>query len=120
MAAATEPLGDWTVILLNILATVALIAFAASSLLASLKKQKGEKPKLRTRVECLSCGYSVEREYRRGDYVGKSEGRCPKCGGEMIVTAVYEERPRERREEQKLLSLLERRESRSRHTLGGG
>ncbi len=116
---ATQPLGDYTILILNIIAMILIAVMVVYNIVAANKAVKRQKPRLRTRIECLACGYSVEREYRQGDYVGKPEGRCPKCGSEMIVAAVFEERPEERREEQRLISLLERRKSSSLRTRRG-
>ena len=90
------------------------IAFFIASLVIGMKRKKQLKPVLKTRLECLNCGYRVEREYRRGDYIGKVEGKCPKCGSPLVVTAVYEERVEEKQEEERLLRLVERRASGSR------
>ncbi len=106
--ATQTPLDALITSLMNLLLLL-MAVFLAVTLILSAKQQRREKPVLRTRLECLRCGYSVEREYKRGDYIGLTEGRCPKCGGPLVVTAVYEVRPGERREEERLLRLVERR-----------
>ncbi|RLE99569.1 MAG: hypothetical protein DRJ57_02155 [Thermoprotei archaeon] len=40
-------------------------------------------------VKCTECGYSEERGHTAGDYVFKVKGRCPRCGAEMRVVAIY-------------------------------
>jgi hypothetical protein len=35
------------------------------------------------------CGYVYGRLFHRGDYVRKIVGRCPACGGELYVKAIY-------------------------------
>ena len=107
--------------LFNILLVLTAMLLVLTLVLSS-RPARREKPVLRTRIECLSCGYIVEREYRRGDYVGKEEGTCPKCGSPMVVTAVYEVRRGERREEERLVRLVEKRgqQSASRGTRSSG
>ncbi len=110
---------DILVQLMNLLLLL-MLASLTVSMIMGLRRKKQPKPVIRTRVECLNCGYTLEREYRRGDYIGKVEGSCPKCGSPMIITAVYEERLGERREEERLLRLVERRASSSRGTRRSG
>ncbi len=105
--------------LMNILLLLTM-AFFIASLIMGMRRKRQPKPVLKTRLECLNCGYIVEREYRRGDYIGKVEGQCPKCGSPLVVTAVYEERREERQEEERLLRLVERRASGSRGMRGKG
>jgi predicted nucleic-acid-binding Zn-ribbon protein len=40
-------------------------------------------------VACEACGFKEERELETGDYVFKTKGPCPKCGGSLTVTAIY-------------------------------
>ncbi|WP_167827839.1 hypothetical protein [Pyrolobus fumarii] len=101
------PSTDIVSTLMDMLLLTLIVLFSVSILLATMKKQQEPKPRLRTRIECMRCGYRLEREYSKGDYVGLEDGECPKCGGKLIVVAVYEERPGEK-EEQRILSLIEK------------
>ena len=43
-----------------------------------------------TVLRCPSCGYTMRRPFREGDYVGKVDSaRCPRCGERMVVDAIY-------------------------------
>ncbi len=69
---------------------LALIFLAAASLTPLLTpRKKEEKWKSITRVKCMSCGYTEERDFTKGDYVGKIVGKCPKCGGQLVVDAIF-------------------------------
>ena len=117
--AANDTLEGVLVQLMNLM-LLAMLVFLVVTLVLGMRQRRQVKPVIRTRVECLNCGYRVEREYKRGDYIGKIEGTCPKCGSQMVIVAVYEERSEERREEERLLRLVERRPSRSQDMRGRG
>jgi len=95
--------------LLNILLLALFIASTVLMLASGARRKKVGKRKVYTRIKCFNCGYTIERVYQKGDYVGRVVGKCPRCGGELVVSAVYEVRPEEREEEAKLLRLVERR-----------
>ena len=41
-------------------------------------------------LRCPSCGYTMKRQFREEDYVGKVDSaRCPRCGERMVVDAIY-------------------------------
>jgi Ca2+/Na+ antiporter len=42
-----------------------------------------------TKITCQNCKYSEKRSFQTGDYVFKSQGLCLKCGGKMIIEAIY-------------------------------
>ena len=44
-----------------------------------------------TELICPSCGFREVRAFKKGDYVFKPMGRCPKCGSERYITAIYRE-----------------------------
>jgi rRNA maturation endonuclease Nob1 len=74
------------------LVTIALALFVLAYIVAlSLGGRRKEQKvkKTYTLLKCVECDYTMEREFKEGDYVGKKEGACPKCGGEMIITAIY-------------------------------
>ncbi len=74
--------------LVTIALTLFVLAYFIALSLGGRKKQQKVK-KTYTLLKCTACEYSVEREFKEGDYVGKKEGTCPKCDGEMIITAIY-------------------------------
>ncbi|WXG45170.1 MAG: hypothetical protein WED05_00310 [Candidatus Atabeyarchaeum deiterrae] len=70
-----------------------ILYFATSS-----SPKKGEKRpaqgkdvqfKTVTSVACYKCDFKEEREFSRGDYVGKTVGKCPKCNGESYIKTIY-------------------------------
>lgn len=77
---------------------IAIVVFLASYMLVLYLResstQKGEeKGKIVTLKKCLSCNYLLSKPYEKGEYIGKKEGKCPKCDGETIITAIYLEPP---------------------------
>ncbi|MGC8974631.1 MAG: hypothetical protein ACP5KB_00350 [Thermoprotei archaeon] len=77
---------------------IAIVVFLVSYLLVSYFREsstqkKEERGRIITIKKCLNCGYVLSKPYEKGDYVGKKEGRCPKCNGEMMTTAIYLEPP---------------------------
>ncbi|RLG81037.1 MAG: hypothetical protein DRO09_02395 [Thermoprotei archaeon] len=68
----------------------AMAFFAIYSLYRSLKI-KVPVFHIYTVVKCYACGYENRREFKKGDYVHKKEGKCPVCGKETIIDAIYQE-----------------------------
>jgi hypothetical protein len=42
-----------------------------------------------TLLACHSCDSTGEREFQKGDFVGKVLGKCAKCKGEQYIRAIY-------------------------------
>jgi hypothetical protein len=40
---------------------------------------------------CDACNVDNKRPFQKGDFVVKRSGKCPKCGREMIIYAIYAE-----------------------------
>ncbi|MEM3684575.1 MAG: hypothetical protein QXT39_02795 [Conexivisphaerales archaeon] len=40
---------------------------------------------------CDFCNINNKRSFQKGDYVVKASGRCPKCGRDMYISAIYAE-----------------------------
>lgn len=57
--------------------------------LFKLLSVRPERRYLVTHATCSSCGYTVEREYRSGDTLFSKEGKCPKCGGDLDIDAIF-------------------------------
>ncbi len=93
----------------NILLLALFVASIALTLLSSSQRKRQQPKSIYTKVTCFKCGYSFERMYQKGDYIGKTVGRCPRCDSYLVISAIYEVRPGEREEEKKLLRLVERR-----------
>lgn len=52
-----------------------------------------------TTIICGKCGFKNVRNFERGDYILKDFGKCTKCEGTMMVSAIYREIKEKRREE---------------------
>jgi hypothetical protein len=82
-----------TVLLIAIV--IGLLAYLIKSSLDYSKERKEimEKEnmpmKIITVASCQQNDYTMEREFREGDFIGKIDGTCPKCGSQMIITKIY-------------------------------
>jgi len=79
---------------LSIILLLASMALTALSYVLSRSALSSEVPVLRTFVvstelTCSKCGFKEERDFRRGDYVFKPAGKCPRCGGERVITSIF-------------------------------
>lgn len=69
---------------------VLLILLAVPLLaLRSLPRKRREEEQTIVVLKCYKCGYTTQRLFRRGDYVGKIEGKCPSCGAPLYIHAIY-------------------------------
>lgn len=50
-----------------------------------------------THLTCLSCKTENSRPHQEGDHIFKQTGKCPKCGGEMMITGIYVEEPKKKK-----------------------
>jgi|UniRef100_A0A7J2U5E3 hypothetical protein len=72
-----------------------LIVYAIKSALDYSKKKKEtieqeNKPmKIVSIVTCQQNDYTIEREFKEGDFIGKIDGTCPKCNSQMVITKIY-------------------------------
>jgi hypothetical protein len=54
------------------------------------KGGESEEVKTLTSLACHHCEFTDQREFQKGDFVGKSLGKCPKCkDDELYVRAIY-------------------------------
>ncbi|RLI36371.1 hypothetical protein DRO60_05840 [Candidatus Bathyarchaeota archaeon] len=44
-----------------------------------------------TEFTCPSCGFREVRAFRKGDYIFKPAGKCPRCGGERYISSIFRE-----------------------------
>lgn len=79
-------LDPMTIVILAVLAFI--ITYMAVSAMKS-RQEPIKKKVIVTQLKCDSCDHSERREFREGDYVGKEVGECPKCGGKLLVDAIY-------------------------------
>ncbi|MEM2020647.1 MAG: hypothetical protein QXP80_00270 [Zestosphaera sp.] len=73
---------------------IAIVVFLASYMAVtylreSSAQKKEEKGRVISLSRCLNCSYMLSGIYDKEDYVGRKSGKCPKCGGELIITAIY-------------------------------
>jgi len=52
------------------------------------------KPRKRVQVVrellvCTSCKFTVEKDFEPGDFIGMIKGKCPSCGSNLKVKAIY-------------------------------
>jgi predicted Zn-ribbon and HTH transcriptional regulator len=73
-----------------LLTTILMVVFTLE--LTAVRRRGREVARIVTVLRCSSCGYSSTRDHQVGDFVGKRESICPRCGGPLVVSAIYEER----------------------------
>ncbi len=74
----------YTIILLvTLVAMIMLLVFS----MVPRKAEQQEKPSVKALVRCVD-GHEVERDFSKGDYVGKRV-ECPQCGKEATIIAIY-------------------------------
>ncbi len=91
--------GVWTILM--VILFVALVAQLIANYLSSRRSSRAEEEgptKIITKIVCEKGDYSIEREFREGDFVGKIEGICPKCGSKLVIDLIYVVREQIRRE----------------------
>ena len=79
-----DSVDTYTVILFLMLA--AMVTLLIFSMLPRRAEHQG-KPPIKTLIRCVD-GHEVERDFSKGDYVGKKV-ECPQCGKEAIIIAIY-------------------------------
>jgi len=86
----------------NYLAMTGLIGISMAALMLN---QMRRAPKLTlkpyhviTTESCQSCDFKNVRDFRKGDYVFQKVGKCPKCGGDLLIVSIYR-KEREEKEE---------------------
>ncbi len=44
-----------------------------------------------TVIKCMNkdCNFKEEREFKKGDYVFKEVGLCPKCNNKLVIASIY-------------------------------
>ena len=79
-------LDPMTIVILAVLAFI--ITYMAVSAMKS-RQEPTKKKVIITQLRCENCNHTERREFKEGDYVGKEIGECPKCGGKLLVDAIY-------------------------------
>lgn len=44
-----------------------------------------------TILQCTKCAFKKIRDFQLGDYIPKTVGTCPSCGGPFIIDGIYSE-----------------------------
>ncbi|WP_410544920.1 hypothetical protein [Acidianus sp.] len=52
---------------------------------------------VKTLIKCMTCDYSIIRDFQQGDFVPKLVGICPKDGGKLYIAGIYAESPSNQR-----------------------
>jgi phosphoglycerol transferase MdoB-like AlkP superfamily enzyme len=47
--------------------------------------------KVITTIQCAKCAFKNIRDFQQGDYIPKTVGTGPSCGGPFIIDAIYTE-----------------------------
>uniref|UniRef100_A0A7C5YRY5 Uncharacterized protein n=1 Tax=Ignisphaera aggregans TaxID=334771 RepID=A0A7C5YRY5_9CREN len=84
---------NFITIILIVFFSAILIYLIRSGLGYITRKNKSElqdQPfKTVTIVSCINKDYTLEREFREGDFIGKIEGLCPKCNSNIVIEKIY-------------------------------
>jgi len=85
--------------LMTVILSVSAIALSSYVFLQTRRKPLDlgfELPKVFTSIECSGCQFKDIREFQKGDYILKDAGSCPKCTGQMMISAIYKEAEKEK------------------------
>ncbi len=78
--------------LLFIAIMIVLVVQLVLNYISSKRQQAAETEppkKIVARVRCIRGDYEMERDFKEGDFIGKVDGHCPKCGAELVIDAIY-------------------------------
>lgn len=53
------------------------------------RKPKKTTQIVRESLRCVKCGLVVEKDFEPGDFIGLIKGKCPTCGGDLKIKAIY-------------------------------
>jgi rRNA maturation endonuclease Nob1 len=51
-----------------------------------------------TEYKCEGCNFKKKRFFKKGDFVFQKVGTCRKCGKNVIISAIYEEKMKTKEE----------------------
>lgn len=95
--------GDWTggyYLLIGFIG-LALSTYMLLQTRRRIQKFTLEAQPITTTIICQKCGFKNVRNFERGDYILKELGKCTKCEGTMMISAIYREIKEKRRREEK-------------------
>ena len=61
-------------------------------MLKTQPKKVEEKFVTKTIIKCTKCAYEEKRDFKEGDFVGKTVGTCPKDGAPLVIRLIYSEK----------------------------
>jgi hypothetical protein len=82
--------------------TLALSSYVLFQMRRKLLRLALKAQPITTTIVCEKCGLKNVRDFKRGDYIFKEVEACPKCNEKMVITSIYREVPKKKREETKL------------------
>ncbi len=87
---------DQTLVVIILSTMIIAAAVTFSTILAPLLvRRRRTITRTVTVLKCPSCNLELKRPYRKPEYIGmKTQEKCPKCGMELLVYAIYEESPK--------------------------
>ncbi|MEM0002441.1 MAG: hypothetical protein QXS24_01520 [Desulfurococcaceae archaeon] len=77
---------DVTNIILLVLLILIMIYLVYDSY---IKKPRKKTYVVRELLTCTKCKFNVERDFEPGDFIGIIKGKCPSCGGDLKLKAIY-------------------------------
>ena len=89
---------EWTTLEESVLFAVGMLALVALFLINPAQqnpkakgiRQEAVDVETLTSFACHQCDFTDQREFKRGDFVGKSVGKCPKCKNDALyIRAIY-------------------------------
>jgi hypothetical protein len=74
---------------------VALSVSSLTSIRRRIQIIKAQSMKILTVEFCEKCSFKRIREFKVGDYVQKNLGKCPQCVGDLLISMIYSETPKD-------------------------
>ena len=74
---------------------VALSVSSLTSMRRRIQIIKAQSVKTLAVEFCEKCSFKKIREFKAGDYVQKKIGTCPQCSGDLLISSIYSEAPKE-------------------------
>lgn len=84
-------------------AAIGYMLFRGRATGATQEKLDVKKVEVLTTLECPKCQLKRVREFKRGDYIFKSDEPCTRCDGTMIITRITRKKEEEKKQESNLL-----------------
>ncbi len=89
----------WEIYVLIGVVGLALSSYMLLQTRRRLRRFTLETQPVNTTEVCEKCGFKSVREFERGDFILKKAGKCPKCEGDKMISAIYREIPEKKKED---------------------